>query len=69
MLKNMDTNLFGAMNLTRVLLPSFRHKKAGTIVWVGSCGGWQGEVGGGSYCATKFAMEGPGPLFYVRAIH
>ena len=58
MIKNMNTNLFGAINVTRAILPAFRKKKAGIVVWNSSCGGWQGEVGGSPYCATKFAMEG-----------
>ena len=58
MIKNLNTNLFGAINLARAILPTFRKKNAGIIVWSGSCGGWQGEIGAGPYCATKFAMEG-----------
>ena len=58
MLKNMNTNLFGPVNLARAILPTFRKKRAGTIVWVSSKGGWQGALGAGPYCATKFAMEG-----------
>ena len=58
MLAAFNTNLFGAINLTREILPTFRQKKAGTLVFMGSVGGWQGEVGAGPYCATKFALEG-----------
>ena len=59
MLKCLNTNLFGALNLARAVLPTFRQKKAGTIVWIGSCGGWQAESGGGPYFVSKFGMEGP----------
>jgi len=58
LLASFNSNLFGAVNLTRSILPHFRQKKAGTIVFMGSVGGWQGDVGAGPYCATKFAMEG-----------
>lgn len=66
MLASFNTNLFGAVNLTRSVLPHFREKKSGTVVFMGSIGGWQGEVGAGPYCATKFAMEGLQPLFQFR---
>ncbi|MCJ1333210.1 hypothetical protein MMC10_009904 [Thelotrema lepadinum] len=57
-LKNMNTNLFGAVNLTRAVLPIFRKKEAGVIVWIGSCSGWQKDISAGPYCATTLAMEG-----------
>jgi NAD(P)-dependent dehydrogenase (short-subunit alcohol dehydrogenase family) len=55
-----NTNLFGPVNLTRSILPHFRQRKAGTIIFMGSVGGWQGEVGAGPYCVGKFGMEGKG---------
>ncbi|TVY84664.1 putative oxidoreductase [Lachnellula suecica] len=57
LLASFNTNLFDAVNLTRAVLPHFRQKKAGILVFMGSIGGWQGEVGAGAYSATKFAME------------
>lgn len=53
-----NTNLFGSINTTRALLPHFRAKNSGVIVYVGSLGGIAGEVGGAAYCASKFALEG-----------
>lgn len=53
-----NTNLFGPINLTRSILPHFRQRKAGTIIFMGSVGGWQGEVGAGPYCVGKFGLEG-----------
>ncbi|KAM3068319.1 hypothetical protein ACMFMG_009459 [Clarireedia jacksonii] len=58
LLASLNTNLFGAVNLTRSILPHFREKKAGTIIFMGSIAGWQGQVGGGPYSAAKFGMEG-----------
>ncbi|TGO33555.1 hypothetical protein BHYA_0240g00140 [Botrytis hyacinthi] len=52
-----NTNLFGPINLTRSILPHFRQRKAGTIIFMGSVGGWQGEVGAGPYCVGKFGLE------------
>ena len=54
----MNTNFFGAVNVSRAVLPIFRQKKSGTIVWIGSIAGWDGDLGGTPYCASKFAMEG-----------
>ncbi|TVY37444.1 Retinol dehydrogenase [Lachnellula subtilissima] len=58
LLASFNTNLFGVINLTRVILPHFRQKKYGILVFLGSVGGWNGAVGAGPYSATKFAMEG-----------
>ncbi|TEY35142.1 hypothetical protein BOTCAL_0605g00050 [Botryotinia calthae] len=52
-----NTKLFGTVNLTRSILPHFRQRKAGTIIFMGSVGGWQSEVGAGPYCVGKFGME------------
>ena len=46
------------MAVTRSILPHFRAKRDGVLVFVGSVGGWQGELGAGPYSGTKFAMEG-----------
>ncbi|QSZ36605.1 hypothetical protein DSL72_006485 [Monilinia vaccinii-corymbosi] len=64
---SLHVNLFGPLNLTRSLLPHFRARKAGTIMFIGSVCGWQGEMGVGAYviltprsfeCAAKFGLEG-----------
>lgn len=36
-----STNVFGALNVTRALLPYMREKKTGTVVFMGSVGGWR----------------------------
>ncbi|TGO62256.1 hypothetical protein BCON_0021g00690 [Botryotinia convoluta] len=46
-----NINLFGPINLTRSILPHFRQRKAGTIIFMGS-------VGAGPYCVGKFGLEG-----------
>lgn len=33
--------MFGALNVARAFLPYMREKKTGTVVWIGSVGGWR----------------------------
>lgn len=60
-----ETNVFGALNLTRVVLAHMRPNRHGTIFFMGSIAGWFGAAGGGGYSATKFALEGWYPLFNI----
>jgi NAD(P)-dependent dehydrogenase (short-subunit alcohol dehydrogenase family) len=55
-----ETNVFGAMNVTRSVLPHMRAAGRGRIVMVTSVGGRMGSPGLTSYCASKFALEGIG---------
>ena len=54
----METNFFGAMNVTRAALPILRAQRAGAIVNISSLGGQLSFAGFSAYSATKFAMEG-----------
>jgi len=51
-------NFFGAVRLTRLLLPHFRAAGTGTIINVSSIAGRMGLPLRSPYCATKFALEG-----------
>ncbi|KAJ7303481.1 hypothetical protein DFH08DRAFT_722164 [Mycena albidolilacea] len=53
-----NTNVFGALNVTRAFLPYMRAQKTGTVVWMGSMAGWQGLPNLGLYCATKYTLRG-----------
>lgn len=53
-----ETMFFGAVGLTKVVLPHMRERRSGAIVQISSMGGQLAFPGFGSYCATKFALEG-----------
>lgn len=56
--KQMETNLFGAMKLTREVLPIMRSQRSGLIIGVSSTSGVRAVGGGSVYSASKFALEG-----------
>jgi short-subunit dehydrogenase len=52
-----ETNVFGLIRLTQLVLPGMRRQRAGRLVNVGSMGGRLVFPGGGVYHATKYAVE------------
>jgi len=54
----METNFFGAMLLTRTLLPHLRDQGSGYIINISSLSGIAGLAGDVAYSASKFALEG-----------
>ncbi|CAA7268709.1 unnamed protein product [Cyclocybe aegerita] len=57
-LDQFNTNVFGAINVTRAVLPYMREKKTGTIVFAGSIVGWESYPFAGIYAASKWALRG-----------
>jgi NAD(P)-dependent dehydrogenase (short-subunit alcohol dehydrogenase family) len=53
-----ETNVFGAIRMTKALLPQFRARRSGNIVNLSSIGGLVGLAGWSMYNASKFAVEG-----------
>jgi NAD(P)-dependent dehydrogenase (short-subunit alcohol dehydrogenase family) len=54
----METMFFGAVALTRAVLPQMRERRSGTVVQITSMGGLTTAPGFGIYCAAKHALEG-----------
>jgi NAD(P)-dependent dehydrogenase (short-subunit alcohol dehydrogenase family) len=53
-----ETNLFGPVNLTRAVLPVMRAQRRGLIVTISSTGGISGQAFCSAYSAAKFGVEG-----------
>lgn len=58
-----NTNVFGTFAVTRALLPHFRERRAGTVVFLSSLSGHVGHAGCGAYAGSKFAIEGMAESF------
>jgi len=53
-----ETNFFGALNITKKIIPIMRLQKSGTIINISSGAGQVGFPGISAYVSTKFAIEG-----------
>jgi NAD(P)-dependent dehydrogenase (short-subunit alcohol dehydrogenase family) len=53
-----ETNLFGPLNVTRVVLPVMRAQGSGLVIAISSTAGISGQEFCTAYAASKFAIEG-----------
>src|SRR6186997_1858580 len=53
-----ETLLFGPLNVTRAVLPVMRAQRSGLIMQISSTGGLIGQEFCSAYSASKFALEG-----------
>lgn len=56
--RQMATNLFGPMNVTRTVLPAMRKNKSGHIITISSTAALVGYELCSAYAASKFGVEG-----------
>ncbi|MER7805072.1 oxidoreductase [Streptomyces parvulus] len=56
--RQFQTNVFGAFNVTRAVLPFMRAQRSGHVITVSSLTGIIGIDGSSIYCAAKFAVAG-----------
>jgi NADP-dependent 3-hydroxy acid dehydrogenase YdfG len=55
--RQFETNVFGLLRMSQLVLPGMRDQRYGKIVNIGSMGGRLTFPGGGIYHATKYAVE------------
>ncbi|MEU2415178.1 SDR family NAD(P)-dependent oxidoreductase [Streptomyces sp. SID7760] len=64
MRRQIETNVFGPMNVTRAVLPVMREQRAGHVMTISSLAGLVGQEFTAAYTTSKFAVEG-----WMEALH
>ncbi len=55
---NFEVNVFGTLNVIRMVMPYMRYQQSGHIINVSSIAGFAGATGWSVYAATKFSVVG-----------
>lgn len=58
LIRQFEVNVFGAVAMTKAVLPSMRKRRSGHIINITSMGGYITLPGIAYYCGSKFALEG-----------
>ncbi len=64
-----ETNLFGALAVTRAVLPVLRRQRSGHIIQMSSVNGVSPVPGGSAYTGTKFALDGMSEALAAEVAH
>jgi len=64
-----EVNVFGAVNMTRAVLPHMRKQRSGNILNITSIAGLTGFPGVSIYNGSKFALEGIGEALAGEVAH
>jgi NAD(P)-dependent dehydrogenase (short-subunit alcohol dehydrogenase family) len=56
--RQIETNLFGPMTVTRAVLPVMRQQRSGLVISISSTAGVVGGAFASAYAASKFGLEG-----------
>jgi len=56
--RQIETNLFGPMTVTRAVLPVMREQRAGLVISISSTAGLVADPFASAYAASKFGLEG-----------
>ena len=66
--KLFNVNVFGALSVTRAVLPYMRAQQSGTIAFVGSMYAWWTPAMVSVYGAAKGALKGESPITHLGGL-